>query len=94
MSNYGMFVEALYTKDYNSENKKAGGFIMKKNGKRFMASVLEKVGRNVAVGGGGDPTHWAFYEFEIPDSVNVELEKRAEAKKAKKYINAKNRNNI
>lgn len=48
--------------------------------KKMTAKALEKIARNVAVGAGGDPTHWAFYEFEIPEAVKAEVMKKRERK--------------
>lgn len=51
---------------------------MKKQTKRkvMVAKLLEKIGNNFAIEGAGDPTHWAFYEFDIPESVKDKAMKK------------------
>ncbi len=41
-----------------------------------MANLLAKIGGNIAIEGAGDPTHWAFYEFEIPKAVRDKITKK------------------
>lgn len=45
---------------------------MMEKGKKLVAKVLEKAGRSTAVGGSGNPTHWGYYEFDIPEIAKEE----------------------
>lgn len=43
--------------------------------------LVGKAGKSVAIGGGGDPTFWGFYESEVPDAVKKEIQMRRNRKK-------------
>lgn len=45
---------------------------MMEKGKKLAAKVLGKAGRSTAVAGSGNPTHWGFYEFDIPEMAKEE----------------------
>lgn len=51
-------------------------------GKSVAAKVLAKIGENVALGGAGDPTHWAFFEFEVPKDAKEKIVKKNENSKS------------